>query len=326
MDAVQMMDRPQNTTIRNPDRPDPAEVLEVQFTACSVAFKPWWSNSKGLNKEQKKQAAQPFNAHQIKGGAVNLCPPDHAALKALTTIRNECRKYWYENSLPYPQDGLRLIRRPMLSEMRARFDKFAMAIDPATVALDYARYEFMDWAKAENGNLYDPTDYPQTWQGLYQIESGFPSVTPPDYLRQLDPEAYERERLRAMARFDQAVELAEQAFTSELAELVEHLTEKISSTGKNGRPQIFRDSAVENLADFFQRFRRLNVRSNAQLDALVETAQAALDGVSAQDLRNSAGLREATARRLGEVREALSGMIEEAPRRSLNRRKPEDQE
>ena len=63
------------------------------------------------------------------------------------------------------------------------------------------------------------------------------------------------------ARFEEAVRLAEQAFTEEFARLVAHLTERLSGVGEDGKPKVFRDSAVDNLAEFFDRFRALNVRS-----------------------------------------------------------------
>ena len=63
------------------------------------------------------------------------------------------------------------------------------------------------------------------------------------------------------------------------------LTERTSGANDDGTPKVFRESAVGNLVDFFARFRELNVRSNPQLDALVEEAKQAVRGVAAEDLR-----------------------------------------
>jgi len=41
----------------------------------------------------------------------------------------------------------------------------------------------------------------------------------------------------------------------------------------DGQPKVFRDSAVENLREFFERFRRLNIRSSPELDEVVQQAQ-----------------------------------------------------
>jgi hypothetical protein len=110
-------------------------------------------------------------------------------------------------------------------------------------------------------------------------------------LQQLNPQLYEQECQRVQSRFDEAVKLAEEAFTAELAKLVSHLTERLSGTEDN-KPKVFRNSAVENLTEFFQRFRALNVRSSEQLDQLVGQAQRVIRGVEPQDLRDNAGLRQ----------------------------------
>ena len=45
-------------------------------------------------------------------------------------------------------------------------------------------------------------------------------VEPPSYLQQLNPQLYEEECRRVQSRFDEAVRLAEEAFTAELAKLL----------------------------------------------------------------------------------------------------------
>ena len=63
--------------------------------------------------------------------------------------------------------------------------------------------------------------------------------------------------------------MAEEAFLAEFGRLVAHLTERITGAGDDGTAKVFRDSAIDNLEDFFARFKQLNVRSNAQLDDLL---------------------------------------------------------
>jgi hypothetical protein len=115
-------------------------------------------------------------------------------------------------------------------------------------------------------------------RGLFDIAWDYPSVEPPNYLQQLSPELYRQECQRVTARFDEAVRLAEQAFLDELSKLVAHLTERLSGD-EDGKPKVFRDSAVANLTEFFERFRHLNVGSNEQLDQLVSQAQQTVRGV-----------------------------------------------
>ena len=85
---------------------------------------------------------------------------------------------------------------------------------------------------------------------------------------------------------------------------------------------MFRDSAVDNLWDFFERFRSLNVRSNQQLDELVSRAQQAVRNVAAQDLRDSEATRSQVATQLSRVQASLDAMLVDRPRRRILRNAP----
>jgi hypothetical protein len=125
------------------------------------------------------------------------------------------------------------------------------------------------------------------------------------------------------SRFDEAVLLAEDAFLGELNRLVSHLTERLSG-GDDGKPKVFRDSAVENLREFFTRFQQLNIRSNADLDTVVDQARRILNGVEPQQLRDNASRRQQIASQLAAVQASVDGMLVDRPRRTIIRpnRKP----
>lgn len=120
------------------------------------------------------------------------------------------------------------------------------------------------------------------------------------------------------ARFDEAVQLGEQMFLSELSDLVTHLSERLSGQD-DGKPKIFRDSAVENLSEFFQRFRRLHIGGEDQLEEIVSRAESVLRGVEAQQLRDAPRLRERIVDNLADVRRALDEQLVDQPRRSVMR-------
>lgn len=121
------------------------------------------------------------------------------------------------------------------------------------------------------------------------------------------------------SRFDAAVQLAEEVFTGELAKLVSHLTERLTGQ-EDGKCRIFRDSAIDNLTEFFQRFRELNVRSNDQLDQIVADAQRIIRGIEPQTLRDNGGLRQHVATEMSRVQSVLDGLLVDRPRRAILRR------
>ena len=157
--------------------------------------------------------------------------------------------------------------------------------------------------------------------GAFSMSWDFPSVDPPGYLRQVNPELYEQECDRVRSRFAEAIRLAEEAFTAELSELLSHLCERLNGD-RDGKPKVFRDTAVSNLTEFFNRFRSLNVGSNAELDRLVEQTQCVLRGVRPNSLRQSDGLRQHITTQLSGVQSVLDGMMVDRPRRNIMRSRP----
>jgi hypothetical protein len=226
-------------------------------------------------------------------------------------------------SLPFPEPGIRLIRQDAISAFSVQLTSFQVELDDAVAQLDDHYSELRSAARQRLGRLYNPTDYPDSLRGLFAVSYDFPSVDPPPYLAQLAPELYRQECQRAEERFSEAVRLAEQAFVEELAKLVAHLTERLSGT-EDGRPKVFRDSAVENLREFFDRFRSLNIGSSQQLDELVGQARQIVSGVQPQRLREDQPLRQEIATQLSGVQSVLDGLLVDRPRRSILRRAREE--
>jgi hypothetical protein len=307
------------TTGPTETRTEAARQLRTTMAACRVHFT-WFGTSKSLTPEQRAAAAETFDADgQLISAGKKLVDTKHTAYKAVTTIRTKITDYWRGLSLPFPEPGVRLIRQEKAEQFAATMADYKAELEGAVRNLDGLYSDLRQAAARRLGSLYDPGDYPETLLGLFSVAWDFPSVEPPAYLVQLSPALYMAEQERVRARFDEAVRLAEQAFLEEFARLVDHLTERVSGTNEDGSPKVFRESAVGNLAEFFARFRELNVRSNEQLDQLIERAQRAVRGVGAQDLRDSAALRERVARQLGQVQTALDGMIVDRPRRRILR-------
>ncbi len=271
---------------------------------------------KTLTPEQRAQAAEPFDAEgPFLSAAKKLVDTKHPAFRAVTAVRGKIGAYWKSLTLPYPEPGVRLIPQERLEGFAEQMADFKTELDDAVTNLDRHYAELKAAAAERLGRLFCADDYPASLAGLFDVQWDFPSVEPPDYLMQLSPALYEQERARVAARFEEAVQLAEQAFLDEFSKLVAHLCERIS----NEEGKVFRDSAVNNLVEFFERFRMLDVRSNAQLDELVVRAQRAVRGVAAQDLRDSPSMRQRVGAQLGQVQSSLDQLLIDRPRRRIVR-------
>ena len=297
----------------------PTQRLRTTTAAVRLSFT-WLGTRKTLTPEQKNQAADTFGAEgAFLSAGKKLHDTAHPAFKAVTAVKNRAASYWKAVSLPFTESGIRLIRQDKIETFDIQMHEYRQELDEAVVALDRRYTDLKDAAQQRLGTLFDSADYPSSLNGMFQIDWDFPSVEPPDYLQQLNPALYQQECERVQQRFDEAVQLAERAFMEELHNLVAHLTERLTGQS-DGKPKIFRDSAVENLTEFFSRFQQLNIRSNEQLDELVGQCQQVVSGVEPQTLRENKVLRQSIVQELGDVQGVLDGLLVDRPRRNILRR------
>ena len=297
----------------------PSERLRTTMAAMRLSFT-WFGVRKSLTTEQKAEAAEAFGADgDVLSAGKRLINTKHTKYKAVTSIRNRALSLWKGVSLPFPEAGIRLVKQEEVDSIDMQMRVLKDELGYAVAELDQHYWELKSAARGRLGRLYNESDYPATLSGLFDMGWDWPSVEPPPYLRQLSPALYREECQRVQARFDDAVRLAEQAFLDELAKLVSHLTERLSGT-EDGKPKVFRDSAVENLTVFFQRFRDLNIGSNEQLDELVEQAQGIVRSVQPQQLRDNGTLRQHVATQLSGVQSVLDGLLVDRPRRNIIRK------
>lgn len=295
-----------------------ADRLRTTMAAVRVCFT-WFGTRKTLSPEQRAQAAESFGAEgQYLTAGKKLLDSTHPAFKTVTAIRGRIMSFWKGISLPFPEPGLRLIRQQDIAPFDVQMTTLRVELEEAVALLDQHYEELRTTARERLGALFNPGDYPASLRGLFGIAWEFPSVEPPEYLSRLSPRLFEQECERVTARFDEAIQLAEDAFLNELNRLVSHLSERLSGQ-EDGRPKVFRDTAVENLREFFTRFQQLNVRSNADLDTLVEQARRILRGVEPQQLRDNTARRQQVASQLAGVQASLDGLMVDRPRRRIIR-------
>jgi hypothetical protein len=296
-----------------------AQRLRTTMAAVRIAFV-WFGVRKTLTPEQKSQAADTFGAAgEYVSAAKKLLDTSHPSFKLVTSTRGRILNFWRGLSLPYPEPGIRLIRQDDVAAFNVQMTTLQAELAEAVAELDRRYDDLKQAARRRLGSLYNVTDYPDSLVDLFGVSWDFPAFDPPSYLRQVSPELYEQESRRITARFEEAVQLAEQAFTEEFSKVVAHLTERLAGQ-EDGKPKVFRDSAVENLREFFDRFRHLNVRSSDELDRLVEQSQQIIRGVEPQQLRDNQPLRQQIATQLSSVQSVLDGMLVDRPRRNILRR------
>jgi len=310
--------QPNNTPVTQ-TTPNAAQRLRTTMAAVRLAFT-WLGVRKTLAPEQRTTAARAFQADRdLLSASKLILDTKNAAYRNVARVRSEASGYWRAETLPFPEAGLRLLPQAKLPAFDSRMAQYRQELQSAASELASQYDTIKSEAQRRLGTLFNASDYPTTLDGLFDLEVTYPAIEPPQYLVSLHPEVYQQEQARVRERFESAVELAEQAFATELQRLTAHLAERLTGL-HDGQPKVFRDSAVQNLTEFFERFRRLNIRSSPELDMLVEEAQQVITGIEPQQLRDSVRLRQMVARDFEQIQASVGEILVDRPRRNILRR------
>lgn len=292
-----------------------AQELRREAAACRVSFK-WFGVRRALERSQKAEAAAVFDAEAAAVGASKkLLNTKNPTFRTVTGLKTEIIGYWRGVTLPFPEDGVRLLRRSAINTFDNRLRELRRKLDDAVEELVAQYDQLKAEARSSLGRLYNEADYPPTLRGLFEVSWDYPAIEPPNYLAEISPRLFEAEQARVAAQFDATIRLAEEAFATELLESLQHLNERLTD-GADGK-KTFRDTAITNIQEFIERFRSISVRSNADLDAFVSRTNTLLGGIEPKALRDSSALRSDVRTEVAQIAQALESSITTAPRRRI---------
>lgn len=323
--TFQLSAKPEQPVAPPPSPKQLAQKLKASMAAVQLA-KSKWHLSRKLNHDQVAKAAQEFNADaRFIGASKKLINPRTKKYRDCGAILNEARSYWKSVTIPFPQDGVRLIRRDRMAKFQETMSAFRAELAEAAAALQADYETIRGEAQQQLGDLFNDADYPTDITGLFSLKWEFPSIEPPPYLMEADPtgQLYAQQVALMEARLQESVALAEEAFTKSFHEMVTHLAERLKfgevdpETGER-KPLVFRDSAIENLQAFFEQFKALNVGSNPDLDKLVEQAKQVVGDKDPGDIRKDVTLRQNMQLAMAELSGKLDQMMVARPIRQMS--------
>jgi hypothetical protein len=298
------------------DQRDFAQRLRQQTVACRLRLEKLGTR-KALSAEQRKEAAQPFGAdHKSLSASKKLLDTRDPAFRAVKAVLARAKTHWKTMTTPFPEPGIRLIRKNAVDTFNIFMKQCAADLNEAVAVLQERYPELRERAAVALGDLFDDSDYLSRVDGAFSIDWDFPSVEPPKFLKESHPELYDQECKKIEARFSLAVQQAEEAFVQQFQHLVVHLVERLKGD-VDGKPKVFRDSAVENLNQFFEQFRQLDIGSSTKLQTLVTQAQNAVKGLTAGELRENPDARANVTAALSQITEQIDGLMVNQPERRI---------
>ena len=110
--------------------------LRREMTAVRLSFH-WPGTTKTLSPTQKATAADAFGAtgRSISAGK-KLIDTSHPKWKACTAVRSRAQKFWTGLTLPWPELGIRLIRRGDVAGFDERMQELQAELSVAAAELE----------------------------------------------------------------------------------------------------------------------------------------------------------------------------------------------
>jgi hypothetical protein len=140
-------------------------------------------------------------------------------------------------------------------------------------------------ARSKLGELYNEGDYltPAGLRSAYRLVWQYVTLAPPESMRSLNAEIFERERERLQAQWDDAIDTMRDALRAGMQELVDDLVGRLSDGDRKFKPTKLLDRFNEFLTTFDAR----NVTDDADLAELAAQARQLLAGVDSENIKQA---------------------------------------
>jgi hypothetical protein len=272
----------------------------------SVSFKQW-----GNSKKVKGNPAIRIQDADESLIRVTKTLIDSPEIDAVRKHDGETRRLVSDITMPGFFEGIHFISRSAMEGLDAQLSQRQIErVALVNAAADTLEDRAKDTLK-RLGDAGDPSEIPtaQAFRDAYSMEWSFLELKVPDSLPS-DMKKKEEEKLAS--RIENATEGIRKGLRAGFVEHVDQFIDRLEGKRENGKIKIFRDSMIENAVKFMTSFNAKNLADDDALAGLVADFRDALDGVTADDLRNVEELRENTLAAMQEIKAKFNALEKES--------------
>lgn len=234
---------------------------------------------------------------------------DCPEFKAIGNFDAEISRYLESVCLPF-EKGIHLCPLPLLQQVDRQLKVFCET-RPELVEAFLAVYPALcSEAPDRHRALHDPSDFLplDRVRAAFSFSWRFVSFGVPDKLREIAPDLWDEERNKVAQLMTEAASEAQQVMRTAMAELVQHLANRLQST-EDGKPVRLHKTAISKVLEFLDTVDFRNVTDDVELKRLADEARALLQGVNVKDLKSTAQLREQVRTGMQEIAFQLDSML-----------------
>jgi hypothetical protein len=280
--------------------------LSRKAMLAMLQIKKW--SAKKHDKRASQEVATNHNASKLAGAyRKNLLPGQSNALEDVQKACDEARTFHYQNTLPWGQDGSRILPKENYFTYVEQMRKYRHDFERAVKAFVREYPTLRDNAKNLLGTLHEEADYPNA----AEIESKFrfdnvflPFPDAKDFRVDLGDDEVSEIKSQIARQSTDAVTLAMREAWGRLHEGVSRMVERLADPDA-----VFRDTLVSNLTELCEVLPKLNVNDDPALAKMCDQVKEKLTARTPAELREDKGAREKTALDASSILSMMSGYM-----------------
>lgn len=256
-------------------------------------------------KKYDKKATKEVNDNHgaTDAGRFNKALISKGHLKNIETIANEARSFHNTNTLPWGDNGERLLPSAnyfeycqAIAKLKNRFDAHVREF-----CQDYPR--MIDEARRQLNGLFNETDYPANVADKFSVKETFmPVPDSADFRLNLNSQEVEGLRATIESEVNGRFATAQKGIYERISKQLNAMHERLSDKDK-----VFRDTLFENLRELIDLLPRLNIADDPNITALTDELKSVYADPAA--VRTNTMLRAEKAAQVEDILNNLNGFL-----------------
>lgn len=230
-------------------------------------------------------------------------------LESLRALSGQIRQYFYKITLPWSDEGYRLLPAHFYFELTTKMREFELAFAQQVEEFLAVYPSYIEQVRPELNGLFREEDYPSTdkLRNKFGVRlEVLPIPSGNDFRVTLS----EEEQARVAREIDENVRQSLQKGTEDLwtrlKGVVAHMVERLNESESR-----FHASLVTNICELVELLPRLNVNQDEELNRFAGEIRDRLCGFTARDLKKNEILRAATANDAAQILTEMDAVLRE---------------
>lgn len=260
-----------------------------------------------LDKEASRRVTAEAGA-DADAARVNKHLVPKEALAPLVTAANAVRTHFYANTLPWRDNGDRLMTRKLYTKFIEEHERLKAAFDEQVTEFLTVKYpSAIERAEFRMGDMFLRADYPAASELRRRFYVGLSIdavTTANDFRVAIDQAHVDKVKAAMTAAAEERIKTAMSDVWRRMAETVGYFQQRMADP-----TAVFRDSTVENIDDLLDLVPGLNVLDDPNIEQVRTMIASSLGGLDAKAIRKDGAHRAQLAGEAQKIVDVMGGFM-----------------